>query len=271
MQNGTETPVRKLVDDIERKQAQKRTRVGSSPEIATAKMDSSSTTVSVSDMFKALLERFDKSDKQANDRHKELTENLDNMKKDMKEHRDEFNGQIESLQNENKRLKDELSLVKDKMLRLQEQSNNIYLIINGIPETIGETEEAVAAKLNEIIREDLELYISCTSARRLGKRAEGNPKIRPVRAYFTSQSDRFSVLKTKKKTPERIFIGPDYPLELRKVRKILTDKKKAVMKAKGFATILWSTFEIIVDGLKYHWTEVAKENEDNQMDISTSQ
>ncbi|CAL8109876.1 unnamed protein product [Orchesella dallaii] len=248
MQKSTETPVSKLVDDIEGKQAHKRTRVSTTPEPPIGTMGSGRATGSVSDMFKELLQRFDRSDKQAEERHQQLNENIYVMKNDMKEHREELNGKYEKLENENARLKEELSSVKDQMLRLQEQSNNNYLIVNGIPESIRETEEFVAAKIDAIIEDDLQLSITCPSASRLGKRVEGSIKNRPVRAYFTSQSDGFSVLKTKQKTTEGILIGSDYPPELRKVREILADKRKAVVKAKGFATILWPTFEIIVDG-----------------------
>ncbi|CAL8132980.1 unnamed protein product [Orchesella dallaii] len=188
-----------------------------------------------------------------------------------KKHKD-LQDKVEVLESANSKLTKELVGTKDQVLRLQEHINANYLIINGVKEHVGETNEEAALKVDEIIGEDLNLPYNCSSARRLGKPSPDNNRPRPIRAYFLSQTDRFAVLATKKKTKEGVFIGPDYPISVRKVRKVLLDKKKEAEKQKCRVNILWSTYEIIIDGLKYHWTEIQNsEDTNNRMEVVDSQ
>jgi len=201
----------------------------------------------------AILKCIEDMSKQFNKKFEEQAQTASEIKDEIRSNHQEMQQRVTVLEMENMSLRNELTETKDMVLRLQEQVNNNYLIFNGIPETPGETPFTLGAQVNDIILTNLGLpRHSCDGARRLGK---PGVKPRPVRVYFLSQEHRFKVLSQNKNTPKHIFIGPDYPFGVRRVRKILNDKKKQVLKRKGTVTVNWMKYEITIDGTTHHWTD----------------
>ena len=136
--------------------------------------------------------------------------------------------ELESLQSS---LKDQGS----KMEYLENQSRRNNIRVSGIPEEPGETWEKVEGKVKAAIKEKLDLDIDIERAHRVEKRKGGNGRRRndqdktpTIVCRLKSWREREAVLrKTRKDTPQGLFLSEDLALATLEKRAAQIDKLKA--------------------------------------------
>ena len=157
---------------------------------------------------------------------------------------------IQELQTENKilstrvhRLENEHSKLKSKLSQIENKSLECSIIIKGIPETIGETEQdlidAVHWEISNTIigntereRFDKAKRMEIRKCQRIGK--FNQERSRPLSVEFLSRQDSTYVLANRTWLRKWIYVEREYSLETERKRKLLRPIVKASKNLKDF-------------------------------------
>jgi len=151
---------------------------------------------------------------------------------------------IKTLQKENINLKRELQELNEKYKRMEMNSGQKNLIINGLSE---KPNENITAVVKDLFTEKLDLNPSLDLIHRLGKPGE---KPRPVKVSFIYLRQRNEVWEKRRNLQgTNIFLNEDLPIRVRKERALLRGHKKQA-EEEGKEAIMKGKF-LLIDGKKF--------------------
>lgn len=164
-----------------------------------------------------------------------------------------------SLEKANEQLTEKVQQLSEEMLKIRADMSRDSLILVGLQQQENEPESVTELKVNKLIKDDLGLNFTCKKAVRLkGQAKEGEPYL--IKASFDSSETAVQILRAKKKSPKGVFINPDLPQELRKIRKRLIKNASRLSKEGKQCKIDWKSLELSVDGQKTHWSKLQEED-----------
>ncbi|CAL8138609.1 unnamed protein product [Orchesella dallaii] len=175
---------------------------------------------------------------------------------------------IEALEKLSNSLKIQLERQHDTVLQVQENLSLNNLIVHGVPDSEEETGSSLKKRVNEMIKNNLQINAECSSVKRIGTSPSSGEKQRPIRIQFNHVSDRHKVHQNRRLAPKGVFFDPDLTPEQRKRRKILSYNAAKTRGEGANVTILWSTYEILIDGIKHHWKDLPPPDEPSQSGVT---
>lgn len=135
---------------------------------------------------------------------------------------------IKPIIQENMRLKNEVEILTKKVNRLELNARGNNIIIHGIPESNGESEEHLLDLAVTTIHDlDVNLEIGeVVKVQRLGKKLD-NRKVRPILLATTTLRKKIEILRNKRKMPSNTYITQDLTKEeLQRRQKKVRDTEK---------------------------------------------
>ncbi|CAL8139770.1 unnamed protein product [Orchesella dallaii] len=175
---------------------------------------------------------------------------------------------IEVLEKLGNSLQIQLARQQDTVLQVQEKLSLNNLIVHGVPDSEEETGSSLKKRVNEMIKNNLQINVECSSAKRIGTSPSSGEKQRPIRIQFNHISDRHKVHQNRRLAPKGVFFDPDLTPEQRKRRKILSYHAAKTRGEGANVTILWPTYEILIYGIKHHWKDLPPPDVPNQSDAT---
>ena len=189
---------------------------------------------------------------------------FDDMKNDIREIKDsysELKGEVQalseeitSLREENNVLKDSNRKLHDSVKRLEEKTDDLEcrskrnnLIIHGIPRLPGETPENCEQELRDMLTDKMDLGddFSFDRVHRVNSKSDS-----PIIARCTYYRQKMNILKAKGKLRGTIlFVGEDFSLRVRNIRRKLAVHLRAAKAAKKRATMIFD--HLLIEGKRY--------------------
>lgn len=147
-------------------------------------------------------------------------------------------------------LKGELRTLKDDFLLNLDRQHEDTLVIHGILEKEGESEQDLQEKVNQIVAPILNSNATCTEALRLGKKGQ---KPRVVKVRWENQKHCRTILEQHRNLPKGIYINKDRPFVLREIKRRIRDKAKTLWD--NNIDYEYKDLGLIYNGKFHHYTE----------------
>ncbi len=156
------------------------------------------------------------------------------------------------LQNEFTKLKQENKSLKDQMIKTEAQERRNNLILDGCPESEGETKEACMKTLRDVLGNRMHVQnsskIMIDRCHRLGQPTGRKPRSIIFRVhYYVDREQIWAARKNLKDT--NIWLSEDFPVEIRKRREILNPIRKKAVSEDMRAFLTYD--RLIIDGKSF--------------------
>ena len=153
----------------------------------------------------------------------------------------------DDLRDSNKQLRDSVKKLEEKTDELECRSKRNNIIVHGIPRFENETPEECESHVREMITDKLELGADFTFDRvhRINQKKDS-----PIIARCTYYKEKMAILKAKWKLKGSTqFVGEDFSLRVRNIRRKLAVHLQAAKAAKKRATMVFD--HLLIEGKRY--------------------
>ena len=197
-------------------------------------------------MLTSLNAKFDKMSTEFGE-IKQLFANVQDSVSELKEEMHEVKRQNDELKCENARLNERMEVLDKRVDDLEGRSKRNNVIIHGIPRPDNETWQECEETVRDMITDKLEVgqEIRFDRVHRLNSKATS-----PIVARLTFFKDKERVLKAKQKLRGTdIFIGEDYSLRIREIRRHLVPHMKSARSQNKKVSMVYD--HLIIDGIRF--------------------
>jgi predicted RNase H-like nuclease (RuvC/YqgF family) len=206
---------------------------------------------SLTDIMSKLVDMDSSIDRKLEGLREEFNNVCSNVRAEMQELKEEMNelrNENDDLRNENKDLRSHLHDVDLKLDDLECRSRRNNLLLYGLSKPDDkETNQELESRVQEIFTDNLELSETVTFDRVHRLNGKSNS---PVIMRCTFFKEKLNVLKAKAKLQgSDMFIGEDFSLRVRTIRKALAPHLKEAKKAGKMATMIHDY--LLIDGKKF--------------------
>lgn len=200
----------------------------------------------LNDKLDGILQKLNKLDdiqQSISDLQNGLQANKDTVRK-LEENVEDISDSINNIQSQ-------LDDFRSEKVKIESAVREMYLILAGINDDADETEDAMAEKIQQIVKDiNPANQFKYDTLYRIGKFQNG--KTRKIRVKFLTMKERNSFLSLRKDTKRPVFIDEDEPNEIRTAKFQMREKIRSLKQSGDNVTgVSYKTFEIETDSSFY--------------------